>query len=254
MNALVPFKHSCYLDTLSRRTSSDPLRLDLRWPEVQEWFCRFFGDIHSYPGGELDKGAKPGSMPSTLMASMHDAPSSFFDMLPVLMDPAIGGNAITDQIGQVLRKKNVSALIYPSARNAAGVGWRDHSVQRFRGWNLVDYRGAGFQFMDGLTIFLGANPWNSNSAKYFQFEKLDDEGSWLMAPPKRELRKEAVTTSDEDLQVRYEAGKPVLARLLEIAFTIKMNNNLEWLDAMATACALPNDVAWAQKQTCRTVG
>jgi hypothetical protein len=108
------------------------------------------------------------------------------------------------------------------------------------GWNLVDYRGIGFQFMEGLTLFLGANPWHSESTKYFDLRKLDHEGSWLVFPPKRSPWEEMVIPTDEDLQVRYQAGKPVFGLLIGIALRILESNDQKWLDAMATACALPD--------------
>jgi hypothetical protein len=106
--------------------------LDLRYPHVRRWFFQTFrkGD-----GEAFDK---------PLARDL----SSFYELLPTLMYPEIGGGPITTVgaavygIGNWMRSHNVGALIYPSARSDAGVQVRGGAIEKFTGWNLLDYRGV----------------------------------------------------------------------------------------------------------------
>ena len=93
----------------------------------------------------------------------YKVPVSFPDMLPVLMDPSHGGNTVTDTIGQVLRLHNISGLVYPTARTPVGLHWVDGELYNFRGWNLVDYREAKSQFLEGAAIHISVNAFETTS-------------------------------------------------------------------------------------------
>jgi len=220
--------------------------LDLRYFDVQEWFCREFGDVHKHAAAELSKHTKPGADLSDKFPK-YNAPASFLDMLPVLMDPNRGGNAVTDMIGQILRFHNVSGLVYPSARTPSGVDWVEGKMDRFPGWNLVDYRGSGSQFLEGITLFLGKDPWESEHADLFDLEKIDNQGSWTMFPPKRKQRRDpTVLTSDDDLRVRYRAGMEIFTGLIYLALQAQQDEELAWLDAISNACSTQNGYAILQ--------
>lgn len=105
--------------------------IDLRIPETRAWFCETFkkgpDEMYRKPLGQIN---------------------SFYEMLPTLMDPEIGGGHITQAgithhlIGNWLRLQGVAALIYPSARSDVAVKLEHGAITEFVGWNLVDYRGA----------------------------------------------------------------------------------------------------------------
>jgi hypothetical protein len=99
--------------------------LDLRLPEIQRWF------FHHFKDGDGHFLIKDGG-----------TATEFFDLVPTLMDPALGGTGETHAIGSWLRSSGVDALIYPSARSDVSVVIRDGELQQWQGWNLIDYRTA----------------------------------------------------------------------------------------------------------------
>lgn len=175
--------------------------IDLRVPEAQEWFHATFADLQHYLGDELGIEMKQ-------LGTSWSRPKSFFDMLPVLMCPERGGNTITNTIGQKLRLEGAGALIYPSARIRVGVVWDSReTIRRSLGWNLVDYRELSKPFLDALTLFLGVDPWYSEHSEQFKL-RTEADGSWLMMPPKYGWPSEKLIV-DEDLKLRFDAGKSV---------------------------------------------
>lgn len=97
--------------------------LDLRQLDAQEWFFQTF-----VPQGFTNQNAR-----------------EFADILPELLQQDLGGspgsNMRLQAIGAYLRDAGVNSLIYPSARNDVGVAYQDGVPVRWRGWNLVRYRG-----------------------------------------------------------------------------------------------------------------
>src|SRR5262249_30094583 len=89
-------------------------------------------------------------------------------------------------------------------------------------------------------ISIGFDHWRSPARDYFAFETLDQEGSWLMVPPKREPAAESRITRDDDLMVRYVAGSEVFSGLIYLAARMQGNDELPWVDAMREACQLPH--------------
>ena len=99
--------------------------IDLRLPDTQKWFFEHFKD------GDGDFLVKTGG-------TAH----SFYDLLPTLMHPTLGGCDVTHAIGSWMRSNGVNALVFPSARSDASVTIRDGELVDWHGWNLVDYRSA----------------------------------------------------------------------------------------------------------------
>ena len=126
--------------------------IDLRQIDAQYWFFDRY-----VPKGPIPTPAK-----------------EFTDILPELLQPTLGGsmgsNMRLQAIGADLRTLGLNALIYPSARTDVAVSYRNGVLQRWRGWNMVIYRG-GFprkvvhqdlggwetQFWNGITC-LKRNP------------------------------------------------------------------------------------------------
>jgi hypothetical protein len=115
--------------------------IDLRLPRTQEWFFEHFknGDGH-------------------FLTKNVGTAREFYDLVPTLMHPAIGGSEVTHAIGSWMRSSGVNALIYPSARSDASVDIRNGELVASHGWNLVDYRGASALPATELTKSVGGWP------------------------------------------------------------------------------------------------
>jgi hypothetical protein len=68
--------------------------------------------------------------------------------------------AITHAIGVWLRKNNVSALIFPSARSDCAVCISDGDLQESYGWNLVDFRGSVILISAQVDMISLVNDWS----------------------------------------------------------------------------------------------
>jgi len=80
----------------------------------------------------------------------------FVETLPLLMYPEPGGGPPGDDVGAVLqaaaaflRSQGAQALIYPSARCDVLAESKRRQLTRWRGWCLVDYRGASEPLVTG---------------------------------------------------------------------------------------------------------
>ena len=100
--------------------------IDLRLAKTQQWFVENFG-MSDFEGYE---------MPSR--KNIH----KFTDMLPALLWPEPGGCDLTHAIGVWLRRHGIKALIFPSARADSMTFNRNGTLQKFVGFNLVNYRHA----------------------------------------------------------------------------------------------------------------
>jgi hypothetical protein len=115
--------------------------IDLRIPTVQKWFFEQFA-LGAPPWFTKEKG-------ETLL--------SFFEMIPTLMHPQLGGVAATHGIGSWMRANKVNAFIFPSARADVAAKFRGGQLVEFTGWNLVDYRTShDVQVEEGIVDF---EPW-----------------------------------------------------------------------------------------------
>lgn len=101
--------------------------IDLRLPDTQKWFFEYF---KSGDGNFLAKEA----------GSVCD----FFDLIPTLMHPRLGGSDVTHAVGSWMRNAGVDALVFPSARSDASVTLSEGKAVNWSGWNLLDYRTAKF--------------------------------------------------------------------------------------------------------------
>jgi HEAT repeats/PBS lyase HEAT-like repeat len=158
--------------------------LDLRMPPIQEWFAATFGDP-AFMQGAWEAGLDhPGPLVETEVHKHWRKATSFFEMLPVLMSPELGGSRTTQIIGLKLRQLGCKALLYPSARNAVGVTLTGDSVLDSRGWNLVRYD----QSPDPQVQYkhYGADPWISQDGHLFHLS-VEEHGpyrrTWLIKPP-----------------------------------------------------------------------
>ncbi len=123
--------------------------IDLRFPDVQEWFYRTFREL---PDTIKQGSGGLGSSPTIAHSQFHldngvpPMPDSFWSMLPTLMNPDIGGGNPADTgstllaIGHWMRQNEADALVYPSARCDAAAVMQKSDLKNWQGWNLVDYR------------------------------------------------------------------------------------------------------------------
>lgn len=115
--------------------------IDLRLPAAQDWFFDTFYRL------ELDHRVVDGpsllvrSGETTLALPFEDRPlHSFWDMLPTLVAPAIGGGLpFLQGIGAWLRSHGVSGLVFPSARTDFGAELWGGELGATWGWNFVSY-------------------------------------------------------------------------------------------------------------------
>jgi hypothetical protein len=134
--------------------------VDLRIPQTRDSFFEVFGT-----GKEIEvvDGAPAGS--ASFWRPLGNNITEFRGMIPELIDPHIGGTSesrgVTQQIGDYLRAKGVSALIYPSARNDSFAIFEDGRLTNFGGWNLVDFRGSSPDPELCHSVMMA--PWHSNS-------------------------------------------------------------------------------------------
>lgn len=156
--------------------------LDLRKPSVQDWFVETFREPDIMQG-DPEAGFDGVDTSADAIKPQWRKPLSFFDMLPVLMSFELGGTRTGQIIGLKLRSWGCKALIFPSARNAVGVGFDEGRIVSSRGWNLVRYappippavRYKHYQL----------DPWKPTDLVPFNISVEQDgrfKGSWLVKP------------------------------------------------------------------------
>jgi len=111
--------------------------IDLRQPATQSWFVDFFSEFVD----DISEWTKTGQRHLRWWPNRPRL-ERFDQILPSLLTQELGGNAFTKAVGSWLRRAGAEALIYPSARTDASLALSNGIVAGFRGWNLVDYRGA----------------------------------------------------------------------------------------------------------------
>lgn len=100
--------------------------IDLRWPNVQQWFFDQFKD-----GDGVFLTKKGGTV------------REFYDLLPTLMHPSLGGTNVSLAIGSWMRSSGVNGLVFPSARSNTSVSmYAGVELLDWNGWNFLDYRTA----------------------------------------------------------------------------------------------------------------
>ena len=146
--------------------------VDLRLPATRAWFHEHFSVPQ--PGGAImwpeQMDAAPAVEPTIAFSRFRSyedrAPISrdFYQMLPTLMNPEIGGGlasstgSTVQAIGAWMRHNSVSALIYPSARADVFAQVEDGQLSASGGWNLVDYRGVELDAQIKMFYF-DHSPW-----------------------------------------------------------------------------------------------
>jgi hypothetical protein len=112
---------------------------DLRLPQSQEYIVDLFNNSSALP-----------------FKTYGNSVREFWDCLPALLGPDLGGNEITDEIGRHLQCNGVSGLVFPSARSDVGVTMKHGKIVNMRGWNFVDFRGVETigGVVDARTLFL----------------------------------------------------------------------------------------------------
>jgi hypothetical protein len=130
--------------------------IDLRFADARQWFFETFrvldqSDDAQHPTAQHEHVRLGQRWPAVAMSRFvrgqghHEEPRSFWNMLPTLVNPELGGGdaagpgAALHVIGEWMRNHGVGALVYPSARADVRVHHRDGVMVDFRGWNLVDY-------------------------------------------------------------------------------------------------------------------
>jgi hypothetical protein len=148
--------------------------LDLRHPETQEWFHEYF--LHYWGMRVFEHEAYP-------------LPRSFSEMLPVLMDPTLGGNETTKAIGEWLVGQGVGALIYPSARSNAAVHLQDGALESAFGWCLLDLRELRPLATEAIHV---GDPWDLSERTAFPLYTIaggPNHGSWWVQGPQEHLER-----------------------------------------------------------------
>lgn len=146
-----------------------PRTIDLRFPDVREWFYVTF----RIPSDLSDSQPVP-TIPSvspTIARScfrfedgIAPVPNSFWDMLPTLINPDLGGGSTADtgsvllMIGHWMRQHDIAALVFPSARCDSAVVFEGSEMSGWQGWNLVDFRASPPFRGASMTTFV-PNPW-----------------------------------------------------------------------------------------------
>jgi hypothetical protein len=97
--------------------------IDLRLPRTQEWFFDHFKD------GD-----------GVFLVKDGGTAREFYDLVPTLLHPALGGTEVTHAIGSWMRSSGVNGLIFPSARSDASATVKGGELVDWHGWNFVDYR------------------------------------------------------------------------------------------------------------------
>ena len=137
--------------------------IDLRKRHVQNWIYRKFrvgdGIILKKPNGTNIR--------------------SFFEMMPTLMTPEIGGNEITNAIGLWMRRHDINALVFPSARSDVFVEYTRGEISAFGGWNMVRYTGSPIEKLHKIKQYSDFSPWEFQwTGRFHLCDSGVNIGSW----------------------------------------------------------------------------
>jgi hypothetical protein len=139
--------------------------LDLRDLRTQEWFFETFS-------------ANPKEVYVTF-DSAQDV--DFTDLLPWIMNMEFGGSGFTEGVGHFLRRNGVDALIYPSARTDASAIQCSGRLVSWKGWCLVDYRGAPDRAGIALVDVTEQTPFPfGGTTRILHWPSGLDKGSWAV--------------------------------------------------------------------------
>lgn len=146
--------------------------IDLRFPEVQDWFYRSFRDLSDVAMSCQAHVSGIGELPTIAHSrfnfenGLSPTPDSFWSMLPTLMNPELGGGSPADtgstlvMVGHWMRQNRAAALIFPSARCDAAAVFQDGALRHWQGWNLVDYGDCPmFGLPNTKVVTFVSSPW-----------------------------------------------------------------------------------------------
>jgi hypothetical protein len=146
--------------------------VDLRDPEVRDWFFSTFHHPCDVCGAQVAPLAGTDVSPTTAYSRFHfengraPAPDSFWAMLPTLINPDLGGGNLGDtgstlvMIGHWMRQNRVHAFVFPSARCDIRAVVKDGVLSGWQGWNLLDYRDSPiFDAVDAEVLTVVVSPW-----------------------------------------------------------------------------------------------
>lgn len=128
--------------------------LDLRLKKVRDWFYDFFYMPDMYNGAVAKQSLDEYPHNTIALSRYHlidgipPTPKNFWEMLPTLMNPDLGGGTFGSVgstmfwLGEWMKFNDVNALIYPSARCDVSVYLENFKIKEFKGWCLINYVGA----------------------------------------------------------------------------------------------------------------
>lgn len=126
--------------------------IDLRDPTTADWFAKEISSLKFDLKGEQ-------------MRCFLGKPvlKNFKELIPTLLEQNLGGGwNFCKLAGYHLRKLGANGLIYPSARCDVQLEISGDKIQKSKGWNFVDYRGAPNQ--DNWIFFDLDTSWQSHVA------------------------------------------------------------------------------------------
>jgi hypothetical protein len=146
--------------------------IDLRLPDVREWFYRTFRIPTDAADAHTVDFALANLNPTIAHSRFHfengvaPVPDSFWAMLPTLVNPDLGGGSPADtgssllMVGHWMRQHNTAALVFPSARCDAAAVFESGTLKNWQGWNFVDFGDAPLFGYRGthVTTFV-MSPW-----------------------------------------------------------------------------------------------
>ncbi len=142
--------------------------IDLRYPSVRGWFF----DTFRIPSEQSDSAVMENWPDSTIAYSRFHlgdgrapVPTSFWKMLPTLMNPDLGGGnpgttgSTVLRVGHWMRQQKVNAFVYPSARCDVTALMQNGELKESYGWNLVHYEETAPMKGRGKFITFDPSPW-----------------------------------------------------------------------------------------------
>lgn len=144
---------------------------DLRFPSSREWFYEYFSASADTHRQALSSSSQLPIATTTALSrftTRHELPRrrrNFWEMLPTLLNPDLGGGdplstgSTILTVANHLQQHGVSAFIYPSARSDVTVAFEHGHLIAFSGWNLVDYRGLSSTRSAPAVSVMDTSPW-----------------------------------------------------------------------------------------------
>lgn len=170
--------------------------VDLRDPEVQDWF------VDTFVALEVDAASHARERGRIIHLSLEQPPSNFGEILPVINSLETGGGmAFSQAVGAWLRVHGADGLIFPGARSNCRNEVNNGRVVEFSGWNLVRYQGAAQPINDDLFGLMG--PWHDHDHDHIRV-RFDESGARRGSFSIRGTRE--FNLIDFDLKKRHACG------------------------------------------------